>query len=34
MRLAVVGIGDSHTGDLAGTPLAGDALLCEDGVLT
>jgi enamidase len=34
MILALVGIGDSHTGDLAGTPLAGDALVCEDGVIT
>lgn len=33
MRLAVLHIGASHTGDLAGTPLPGDALVCEDGVL-
>jgi len=34
MILALVGIGDSHSGDLAATPLAGDALVCEDGVIT
>jgi len=34
MSLVLVGIGDSHTGDLAGTPLAGDALRCDDGVIS
>jgi enamidase len=34
MKLAVTNIGLSHVGDPAGTPLAGDALLCEDGVIT
>lgn len=31
MTLAVVNIGSSHCGDLAGTPLDADALVCEDG---
>jgi enamidase len=31
VSIAVVGIGLSHTGDLAGTPLDGDALVCADG---
>lgn len=34
MKLAVVNIGDSHVGDLAGTPLAGDALEAQDGVIS
>lgn len=34
MILALTGIGSSHTGDLAGTPLTGDAILCQDGVIT
>lgn len=34
MILALVGIADSHTGDLSGTPLAGDALICQHGVIT
>ena len=34
MTLAVLHIGDSHSGDLAGTPIAGDALLCADGAIT
>ncbi len=34
MILALTGIGSSHSGDLAGTPLTGDAILCEDGVIT
>ena len=29
----MVNVGDSHAGDLAGSPVPGDALLCEDGVL-
>lgn len=33
MSVAVVGIGRSHVGDLAGTPLAGDALVCSDGAI-
>lgn len=33
MSAAVVNIGRSHTGDLAGTPLAGDALVCDDGAI-
>ena len=31
MTLALVDIGSSHRGDLAGTPLDGDALVCADG---
>jgi enamidase len=31
MSLAITSIGLSHTGDRAGTPLAGDALVCEGG---
>jgi enamidase len=31
MSLAIVGIGSSHRGDLAGTPIGGDALVCDDG---
>ncbi len=34
MTLAVVNIGDSHVGDLAGSPLAGDAVVCEDGAVS
>lgn len=30
-RTAVVNIGDSHAGDLAGTPVGGDAIVCENG---
>jgi len=30
MTLALINIGSSHTGDLPGTPLAGDALVCGD----
>lgn len=33
MSIAVVNIGRSHIGDLVGTPLAGDALVCSDGVV-
>lgn len=33
-RTAVVGIGDSHAGDLDGSPGGGDAIVCEDGVIT
>jgi len=33
MSTAVVNIGRSHTGDLAGSSLAGDALVCADGVV-
>lgn len=32
--LAVVGIGDSHCGDLAGTPVEGDAIVCSDGLIS
>ena len=31
MSLAIVNIGDSHSGDRDGTPLRGDALIAEDG---
>ena len=31
MSLAIVNIGTSHDGSLAGTPLAGDALVAHDG---
>ncbi len=31
MSIAIVGIGRSHRGDLAGTPIDGDALVCADG---
>jgi enamidase len=34
MSLAIHSIGLSHTGDLAGTPLRGDALICEGGVIS
>lgn len=33
MSLAVVNIGSSHDGSAEGTPLPGDALVCEDGVV-
>jgi len=29
MSLAIVGVGSSHRGDLAGTPIPGDALVCD-----
>lgn len=31
MSVAIVNVGSSHRGDLAGTPIDGDALVCEDG---
>lgn len=34
MRLAITSIGLSHCGDRAGTPLGGDAIVCENGVIT
>ncbi|MFI6956563.1 amidohydrolase family protein [Nocardia sp. NPDC050408] len=34
MSFAITSIGLSHIGDAAGTPLAGDALVCESGVIT
>lgn len=34
MSLAVVNIGSSHQGDLQGTALAGDALVCDGGRIT
>ena len=34
MSIAIVGIGSSHGGDVAGTPLQGDALVCDDGVIS
>jgi enamidase len=33
MSLAVVNIGDSHSGDTGGTPLHGDALIAEEGAI-
>jgi enamidase len=33
VSVAIVGVGSSHRGDLAGTPLDGDALVCADGVV-
>ncbi|MDW5597097.1 amidohydrolase family protein [Conexibacter stalactiti] len=33
MSVAVVNIGRSHSGDLVGTPLPGDALVCDGGVI-
>lgn len=33
-RTAVVGIGDSHAGDLDGSSVGGDAIVCEHGVIT
>lgn len=33
MSVALVNVGRSHAGDLAGTPLDGDALVCADGVV-
>jgi enamidase len=33
VSVAIVNIGRSHRGDLAGTPLDGDALVCADGVV-
>ncbi|HEY4276989.1 MAG TPA: amidohydrolase family protein [Conexibacter sp.] len=33
MSTAVMNIGRSHVGDLAGTPLAGDALVCDGGAI-
>lgn len=34
MILGLVNIGSAHVGDLSGSVLEGDALLCEDGVMT
>ncbi|MGH9025843.1 MAG: amidohydrolase family protein [Acidimicrobiia bacterium] len=34
MSLAIVNIGDSHVGDLDGTPLEGDAIACEGDRIT
>jgi len=34
VSLAITSIGLSHVGDAAGTPLDGDAIVCEDGVIT
>lgn len=34
MSVAIVNIGRSHRGDLAGTPLTGDALVCDDGAIS
>ncbi|HST41925.1 MAG TPA: amidohydrolase, partial [Conexibacter sp.] len=34
MSVAVVNIGRSHSGDLVGTPLPGDALVCDEGVIS
>ncbi|MDF3311065.1 amidohydrolase family protein [Rhodococcus sp. T2V] len=34
MSLAIRSIGLSHIGDAAGTPLAGDAIVCDNGVIT
>ena len=33
MSVAIVNIGRSHRGDLAGTPLDGDALICDGGAI-
>ncbi|SNS25226.1 enamidase [Streptosporangium subroseum] len=33
-RTAIVNIGDSHAGDLAGSPIDGDAIICQDGLIT
>jgi cytosine/adenosine deaminase-related metal-dependent hydrolase len=33
VSLAIINIGDSHRGDLAGAPLPGDALVAEDGAI-
>jgi enamidase len=33
MTLAVINIGDSHVGDLAGSVLAGDAVVAQDGMI-
>lgn len=34
MSLAIINIGLSHIGDRLGTPLNGDAMICEDGLIT
>jgi enamidase len=34
VRTALVNIGDSHAGDLAGTPIQGDAIVCENGSIS
>ncbi|MBM9464528.1 amidohydrolase family protein [Aeromicrobium sp. YIM 150415] len=34
MSLAIVNIGLSHTGDAGGTPLSGDAVVCDDGLIS
>lgn len=34
MSIALVNIGDSHSGDMAGTPIAGDALICDGGQIS
>src|SRR6185295_18161193 len=33
MSLAIINLGDSHAGDKDGSRLAGDAIVCEDGVI-
>jgi enamidase len=33
VSLAITGIGSSHSGDLDGTPIAGDAIVCEEGLI-
>lgn len=33
MSVAIVNVGRSHAGDLAGTPLPGDALVCDGGAI-
>lgn len=34
MSLAIINIGSSHIGDLSGTSLRGDAVVCDDGVIS
>ena len=34
MSLAIVNIGLSHTGDAGGMPLSGDAVVCDDGLIS
>jgi len=34
MSLAIIGIGASHDGTATGAPVPGDAIICEDGIIT
>src|SRR5579863_10325096 len=34
MSLAIINLGDSHAGDLKGSRIAGDAVVCADGLIS